>query len=962
MLDPLTALGLASNIVQLITFTGSIISKSNEIANSAQGGTVENLELEAITANLQTLSSQIITPRPHHDEGGRESASVRQATTQLRELCEGCSEISQELLEVIRQIGGRKRSKNWSSFRQALLSVWKEKKIEALSKRLERYRRQIDTALLVSLRAYMEQRHSTYDSLIAEIQKGTFSSILGDIKQVQLEMVNILNARHWQLQSSEDISLFTSKVAESANYGREARAAAEIYEMLRFTQMETRFSQIPEAYQRTFEWILEDCQIHSDTVPNSASRYAGITEAATQQAPSPPPETTRKPGRKWNSFVQWLRSEETLYWITGKPGSGKSTLMKYLRAHLEIGTHLEHWSGHSQVTVAGFFFWNSGASMQMSELGMFQTLLHQAIEHNKHLIPKLFPRRWSQYAIFGKDLRPWSIEELSQAFETLISDKSSKFFFFIDGLDEFEGNDGKLANLILDIATSKPNVKMCVASRPWLVFEDAFHHRPSLLLEDLTAPDIRKFVSGSLGDNRMYAKLQRMRPDDATWLVLEVTERACGVFLWVHLVVLSLLEGLRDGNSIADLRAITLLLPSDIEELFAKIIGCLTPSYMRQACEIFQCLRTTPEPMSLLDVSLMQEGFHQAIIAPVKTMEPDELDFRAETTRRRLNSRCRGLLEAPDFDEDGPHAKVQYLHRTVKDFLATRHDWEMAALSEQEFFHPNLALSGAFLFRLKTMSREQGTFIDDFWAYFAGCLEQFDDFKQNVVPVRDRRAESYLKDHLNLIKELQRTGDELFDGISPNGGRWLSILVDRGRDISLFTSFRITHWYQSGPFEETAFPKYAMEYKVVSYLRFMMDTGKTLDLGGGGPSLLSNAIARLDVSMVKLLLEYGVSPNDHHGKTTIWYSLLSQVDNPPAADFEEKWACIVELFLRKKADLEITIQNKSLESIINARCREADAARIKRLLVALRSASRSKKSAWTFLRPKLFFGKPKQLA
>jgi adenylylsulfate kinase-like enzyme len=37
-----------------------------------------------------------------------------------------------------------------------------------------------------------------------------------------------------------------------------------------------------------------------------------------------------------NNFVNWFRRETPLYWITRKPGSGKSTMMKYLYQHLNL--------------------------------------------------------------------------------------------------------------------------------------------------------------------------------------------------------------------------------------------------------------------------------------------------------------------------------------------------------------------------------------------------------------------------------------------------------------------------------------------------------------------------------------------------------------------------------------------------------------------------------------------------
>jgi len=62
MADPLTALGLATNIIQLIDFTGDLISKTWEVSKSADGILVENLELEAITSSLQQLSNGLRHP------------------------------------------------------------------------------------------------------------------------------------------------------------------------------------------------------------------------------------------------------------------------------------------------------------------------------------------------------------------------------------------------------------------------------------------------------------------------------------------------------------------------------------------------------------------------------------------------------------------------------------------------------------------------------------------------------------------------------------------------------------------------------------------------------------------------------------------------------------------------------------------------------------------------------------
>jgi hypothetical protein len=59
-MDPLTALGLASNIVQLISFSSDLVAKGREIYQSTDGTLVENLELETITKSLRELSDGVI--------------------------------------------------------------------------------------------------------------------------------------------------------------------------------------------------------------------------------------------------------------------------------------------------------------------------------------------------------------------------------------------------------------------------------------------------------------------------------------------------------------------------------------------------------------------------------------------------------------------------------------------------------------------------------------------------------------------------------------------------------------------------------------------------------------------------------------------------------------------------------------------------------------------------------------
>jgi hypothetical protein len=140
-----------------------------------------------------------------------------------------------------------------------------------------------------------------------------------------------------------------------------------------------------------------------------------------------------------------------------------------------------------------------------------------------------------------------------------------KLFLLIDGLDEYEGNFEKIAELLCKLSTSA-NMKICVSSRPLLMFEDVFKGYPSLRLQDLTYQDIVNFVSDELGNYPRFRSLASKEPIRAPELLEEVVTKADGVFLWVHLVIQDLISGLANRDNISDLQRRLQLLPPKLEE------------------------------------------------------------------------------------------------------------------------------------------------------------------------------------------------------------------------------------------------------------------------------------------------------------------------------------------------------------------------------------------------------------
>jgi hypothetical protein len=148
MLDPLTALSVAGNVVQFVDFTTKLLSKSRKIYNSADGALVENLELESVAGNLMELSSRI-------SDAFRSKADDVQLAWEdhnLITLCDNCRSVAEEILGLLAKLRLKGKHGKWDSFRKALKTVGSENELDGLTRRLEGYRKQLDTLLLASLR------------------------------------------------------------------------------------------------------------------------------------------------------------------------------------------------------------------------------------------------------------------------------------------------------------------------------------------------------------------------------------------------------------------------------------------------------------------------------------------------------------------------------------------------------------------------------------------------------------------------------------------------------------------------------------------------------------------------------------------------------------------------------------------------------------------------------------------
>jgi hypothetical protein len=148
VLDPVSALGVSAAVVQLIQFGGNLLSKSYSLYRNGESAFLEITELDAIAHTLAGMDEHIqvalapITTRTR--------LSSQEQT--IQDICKNVCRLASQLIDALDSLRVRSRHAKWKSFREALNMIWNSDRIDELARTLERYRSELDTFLLVSLR------------------------------------------------------------------------------------------------------------------------------------------------------------------------------------------------------------------------------------------------------------------------------------------------------------------------------------------------------------------------------------------------------------------------------------------------------------------------------------------------------------------------------------------------------------------------------------------------------------------------------------------------------------------------------------------------------------------------------------------------------------------------------------------------------------------------------------------
>ncbi|KAI0428333.1 hypothetical protein F5Y09DRAFT_290491 [Xylaria sp. FL1042] len=260
-------------------------------------------------------------------------------------------------------------------------------------------------------------------------------------------------------------------------------------------------------------------------------------------------------------YIKWLTPAEFpqhhgLLWIHGKPGAGKSTIMKFIYTRA---------LGNSNTTIS-FFFNARGDDLEKSTQGMYRSLLLQLLKKLPDLQEVLdLPSHFGQG---HNDNSLWEIEVLQSIFSAAIARLGRRqVTCFVDALDECGESQvrdmidyfERLGQSALD---TEGKLYICFSSRHYPTI--CIQNGQTLTLEDQSghSQDLEKYVR---------SKLQAGKGKDVESVRTELLQKAAGVFMWVVLVVNILNEEFQRGRIFAVKKRLQET-PAELSKLFKDIL------------------------------------------------------------------------------------------------------------------------------------------------------------------------------------------------------------------------------------------------------------------------------------------------------------------------------------------------------------------------------------------------------
>ncbi|RKK14475.1 hypothetical protein BFJ63_vAg11692 [Fusarium oxysporum f. sp. narcissi] len=365
---------------------------------------------------------------------------------------------------------------------------------------------------------------------------------------------------------------------------------------------------------------------------------------------------------------QWLFQDQTfrlwttttdpsqhLLLIKGKPGAGKSTLMK------ELARRMQRSERRGDIC-ASFFIDAGGELLQRCPAGIFRSLLYQLLLQSGICSPATqatFARRILicsiKDAIINTALPSveWSQSLLANLLtETLVflASLGKPVFIFVDALDELSA---EMQRQQVDFWSLQQlcfqglrGPRICLSCR----------HFPNIAVAGCLELALDAYNQGDILNYITQRLNARISAQEEPWR-RELTNRICalssGVFLWVALVVDETLASYDKGTSLLELVRRVHEMPAELEKLYGKMLTITAFGNPLVVGKMFQWVLAANRPLRLDEwhhiLAFIQPSKPASLANWRKSESYTENDHQLE---RKIKSLSRGLLEVSSKQHD----------------------------------------------------------------------------------------------------------------------------------------------------------------------------------------------------------------------------------------------------------------------------------------------------------------------
>lgn len=356
-----------------------------------------------------------------------------------------------------------------------------------------------------------------------------------------------------------------------------------------------------------------------------------------------------------STFNTWLDprdQKERILWITGNPGTGKSTMMKYVHNVIDQQWHVDY-------VLFSYFFHGRGTALQRTKLGFLRSILHQFLrrfQDSLRIFMLEYDEKISQKA---EDDIQWTEVELEKILMKVIREiqlhESVQVCLLVDALDESgEETVHDIVSLLKNITKDCSKMNVIFSCRRYPIVQCNYS---AISMEKENQADIQTVVNSLL--------MEEFQNDEEINILKEsILRRAEGMFQWALLVTRSVVNRHRKlGNAVSALLKIVEKLPSDLHKLYASLLEDFELDEKHQTIKLLRWILFSIRPLTA-------EELQHALVADEKDMPSSVYDFESNEhfvdPMKGIITLSRGLAEIKHHE--GKRI-AQFIHQTVPEYL-----------------------------------------------------------------------------------------------------------------------------------------------------------------------------------------------------------------------------------------------------------------------------------------------------